>query len=400
MGRSNGGRYMNRSKLLGALLLFLLPIFLWVGVAHGQSFRSGNTTTVGASEVVDSSLYATGNTIDIAGEVKGDVFCAGQNITISGRVTGDVICAGQTVRVSGVVVGDVRVAGQTVAIGGTVMGNVSAAGQTVTFEGSSTVGGDASIGSSNAVVNGTVGRDLSVGGETVALTSKVGRNVKASSDNLTLGSNTEVAGELSYTGRSDAFVASGAKVGKTTHYQPQAEEDQGSSGRVFAFGFGFTVLVVLALLILSLALVMLFPAAVNDTVNLGLANPLKTFLIGLAASIVTPIVVVVLVVSVVGIPLGLFLGLVWLLVLALNGPLFSYFVGRLIWRSQRNAIVVMLVGVLVVLVAYLIPFVGVLTFLAMMWLGAGMTITKLFRSMPRPQYVLAPHAHPTRSRKK
>lgn len=391
---------MKRSKLVGALLLFLLPIFVWVGVAHGQSFRSGDTTTVGANEVVDSSLYAAGNTVDIAGEVRGDVFCAGQNITVSGKVAGDVICAGQTVRVSGTVEGDVRVAGQTVAIGGEVMGNVSAAGQTVTLEGSARVAGDVSIGSTNAVVNGRVGRDLSAGGSTVAITNKVGRNVKASTDNLTLASGADVGGELSYTSRNDASVAGDAKVaGATTRYQPKQKESNNSYGRVFAFGFGFTVLVMLSLLILSLALVLLFPSAITDTVALGLANPLRTALIGLAAGIVTPIVIVALMISVVGIPLGLLLLLTWLLLLMLSGPLFSYSVGKLAWRSQRNAIAIMAVGVLIVMIAYLIPFIGALTFFAMMWMGTGMAIRQLFNRVPRPHYQLAnPAAAPTAAR--
>jgi len=389
-----------KKKLVGALLLFL-PLFLWVGIAHGQSFRSGDTTTVAAGEVVDSTLYAAGNTIDIAGEVKGDVFCAGQNITVSGKVTGDVICAGQTVRVSGTVEGDVRVAGQTVAIGGEVTGNVSVAGQTVTIEGSAKIGGDASVGGDSAVVNGIVGRDLAVGGTTVLLSNKVGRNVKASTENLSLVNGAEVAGELSYTSRSDAYVASGAKVnGTTTRYEPKEEHQDDNRGTVLGFSLGVAFMIILAFMILALALVLLFPTAIHNTANLALADPLKTFVIGLSASLIAPIVIVALMISVVGIPLGILAGLVWLIILMLNGPLFGYFLGRLVWRDQRNAVVIMAVGVLILLVTYLIPFVGVVTFLAMFWMGTGMAIRQLFHSIPRPQYTVGAPAAKLRANKK
>jgi hypothetical protein len=144
-----------------------------------------------------------------------------------------------------------------------------------------------------------------------------------------------------------------------------------------------------ALLIFSLTLILLFPAAVNDTVALGLADPLKTALIGLGATIAVPIAIVALLISVVGIPLALFVGLIWLLILMVSGPLFSYLIGRLIWRSQHNVVAVMAVGVVVVMVAYLIPVLGALVFFGMLWMGTGMAIRQLLRSMPRPQYELA-----------
>ncbi|HTE22750.1 MAG TPA: polymer-forming cytoskeletal protein [Candidatus Limnocylindria bacterium] len=380
---------MKKSKLVGALLLFLVPLMAWVGLARAQVIRSGDNTTVAANEVIDSSLYAFGKTIDIAGEVKGDVICGGQNVSISGRVSGDVICAGQTVRISGRVAGDVRAAGQTVAVGGEVKGNLSVTAQSFSLEGSGKVGGDAAAAGDDIVLNGTVGRDAAVAGATATLANRVGRNVKASGDRLTLSDQASVGGELSYTSKNEAAIASGAKIaGRTTRYEPEPE-NRANYGKVFSFGFGMGLYAVLSLLIVALALVLLFPHAFDGVTGLALNDPLKSFLVGLVASFAVPVFIVGLMVSVVGIPLALLTLLGWLLVLFLAGPFFAYFVGRLVWREQKHAVLIMLVGSLLVLVAYLIPVLGAVTFLAAIWLGTGMILRALFHRTPKPAYNLA-----------
>lgn len=60
---------MKKRTILGALLLLLLPIFMMIGSANGQTFRSGDVTTIDANETVSSSLFASGRTVDIAGTV-------------------------------------------------------------------------------------------------------------------------------------------------------------------------------------------------------------------------------------------------------------------------------------------------------------------------------------------
>jgi cytoskeletal protein CcmA (bactofilin family) len=389
---------MKRAKLLGVLGLFLAPLVLFIGVASAQSFRSGDNTTVAAGEVVDSTLFAAGRTVDIAGEVHGDVFCAGQNITVSGKVSGDVICAGQTVHISGTVEGDVRAAGQTVTVGGEVKGNLSVGSQSFTLESTGKVGRDALIGGGDAVLNGSVGRDLALGSGTATLASSVGRHVKASGDQLTLSDQASVGGDLSYTSKNEASVASSAKVaGKTTHYEPKPEK-RSNYGKVFSFSFGLGLYAVLSLLIVALALVLLFPRAFDSVTGLALADPLKAFLWGLAASFVMPVLIIGLMVTVIGIPLGLLGLLSWLLIVMLAGPFFAYFVGRLMWRRQEHAVLIMLAGSLVVLIAYLIPLVGAVVLLAAMWLGTGMLLRALFHRTPKPAYNLAPV--PTKSRRK
>jgi cytoskeletal protein CcmA (bactofilin family) len=383
---------MKRAKLWGILGLFVAPLVLGVGLARAQAVRTGDNTTVAAREVIDSSLYAAGRTIDIAGEVNGDVFCVGQNVTVSGTVRGDVVCAGQTVHISGTVEGDVRAAGQNVVIGANVKGGLTVGAQSFTLENGATIARDATIGGDTAVLNGSVGRDVVIGSAQTTLSQNVGRNVKATVEHLNITGRATIGGELSYTSRNKADIATGAEVaGRTTRYKPQAEK-QSDYGKVFNFGFGMGLYAVLSLLIVALALVLLFPHAFDAASVVALRDPFKTFLWGLGASFVAPVLIIGLLVTVIGIPLGLLVLLAWLLVVMLSGPFFGYAIGRLIWREQKHAVLTMLVGSLIVLFAYLVPVIGAFMLLAALWFGSGMVLRTVFHRTPKPHYTPRPSA--------
>ncbi len=382
---------MNIRKVTGVLLLFIVPIIGWVGLANAQSFRSGDTTTVDANETVNSSLFASGRTVDIAGTVDGDLYCAGVNVFVSGTVRGDVLCAGQTVTLSGKVEGDVRLAGQTVTLSGQVGGSASVATSAFSLDSQARIDRDLSAASSDMTLNGEVGRDIALAGASVVLNNKVGRNVNASVENLRLNGQTDIGGGLFYTSNRDAVIAAGANIaGDTKRTQPQ--QTKGTLETPFVTGMSFVFYLIFALLLLSLALVLLFPAAIHAISGQAVASPLKTLLVGFIAGLAVPVLIIVLMITVIGIPLALLLLGIWILILWLAGPVFSYYVGRLLLSRQTNQIFIMAFGALVVLVLLFVPILGFLVWLAAMWMGSGMILLEAFRRTPRPGYEIQPNA--------
>lgn len=379
---------MRRAKYLLIGLLFLLPVIGWLGVAHAQSFHSGDNVTVAADETVNDTLYATGKTIDIAGTVNGDVFCFGQDITVSATVHGDVICAGQSVSVTGKVSGDVRLAGQDVTLGGTVDGNASVAGQTFTESSHARVGRDISIGSQTATLNGPVGRDLAASARNVTVNNSVGRNVQANVRKLSLGSNASIGGSVDYTSNDGLARSKGAVVaGSITRSSPKAGHVR--PGAIVAVNFFMALFVFVAFLLIALLLVLFMPRTFHMAAETARGHLLRTFLVGFVASIVVPVVLVALLFTVVGIPLALFAGLVWLVMVLLSGSFAAYLLGRLLLQgSTNNAIWIMLLGGAVLLILYFVPFLGVITSLLALWFGLG-TILQQFAHMPRPRYDMA-----------
>jgi len=373
---------MKRAKYLLIALLLALPVLGWVAVVHAQSFHSGNDVTVAEGQTLNSTLFAAGNTVDIAGTVNGDVFCAGQNVTVSGTINGDVLCAGQTVTVSGIVNGDVRLGGQDVTLNAKVTGSASIGSQTYTQSSSASVAKDLSVGANNASLNGSVGRDVAVGATTLTIANIVGRDVQFAGQNLKLESNARIGGDVNYTSNNTLQKSTGAVVvGDTYKHIPTKHE----RALTPAFGWLFALYIFVSFLAASLALVLLFPRAFEHAARYSRKHLGLTFLVGFVASIVVPIALVFLFITVIGIPFALLAGLVWLVMIILAGPTAAYLVGHAVLRERQNAILIMLVGAVILFVLYVIPFLGFLVWAVASWFGLGALLLQA-RRIGRPHY--------------
>lgn len=379
---------MNKLRILAATLLTALASgLIFSGVAGAQEFRASNNTNVSRDEVIDSSLFIAGSSVNIDGEIHGDVFCAGQSVTVSGHVHGDVLCAGQTVRISGTVDGDVRLAGQTVSISSEIKGNATIGGQSFNLESSGLIKGDATIGSNDASLNGIIGRDLAVGGSRITISSTVGRNIRGSVEDLTLTTTAVVKGNIEYTSKKDFSRAPEAQViGQVTRHTPVAGTPK--RGAVFGFNLMWFLYWFLAMLAIALALALLFPGLLHNITDRAMPRPWKALLTGLVASLAVPVGLVVLSTTFIGIPLAVVLGLLWLVIILVSGPTAGYYLGRNLLTNSKHAVYIMFTGAGLLIILYFIPFIGALVLLLSIWLGSGMILLELMRRTPRPVHAV------------
>ena len=366
------------------ILLSLASIGGWLCTAHAQTFRSGDTVSTPSGGTVNSSLFVAGQSIDVGGTVRGDVFCAGQNVHLTATVLGDVLCMGQNVTISGRVSGDVRLAGQSVSLGSVVAGNATVAAQDFTEESGARIGGDLSINAHQVKLSGPVGRDAAIASGGVTIANSVGRNVQARVQELRLASGARVGGNISYTSPQPLVRASGAVVtGKITHYTPAAHHGS------LAAGLLWLLYLFAALLLAALLLVLLLPWMFHAAAELARRRLWRTFLIGLVASIVVPVLLLTLAFTIIGLPLALLLGLVWLVIMIVSAPFAAYLLGRLLLRrATDNAIWTMLLGAALLIIVSFIPFLNVLVDLVAYWFGLGMVLQYVVH-LPRPHYHMA-----------
>lgn len=355
-----------RSTLVAVLAIF---VFGGVAVAATQPYRSGTNVVVPAGEVVDHSLFVSGDTVTVAGTVNGDVFCAGKTVFITGTINGDVLCAGQDVNISGTVNGSVRAAGQSVSIGGTVQRAISLAGQSVRVQPDAKLGGDATLAGSSVVVAGNLARDAYTAGGTVTITGKIARNLDTRTDDLN--------------------VTPGSVGGEVTQVKsPAPKAQEAVSVNLPLAGLKFALLFGLAMFVTAMVLVALAPRKFQSLADHTLTKPGKTLLIGLLVAFLLPIALVALLVTVIGIPLAIFLGIVWMAAAFLSGPVFAYIVGRRLMRESHKPLAIMAVGSLVVVLLYMIPvvnfFVGSLAYL----MGMGALTNVVRRSVGKPTYTV------------
>ena len=100
-------RFSFSALVLGsALLVLAVP-----GAAMAAEVRNDTSAVVAPGETVNDDLFASGQTVTVAGRVIGDVYAIGQTVVVTGTVDGDLIAAAQQVVVDGTVNGNVRAAG-------------------------------------------------------------------------------------------------------------------------------------------------------------------------------------------------------------------------------------------------------------------------------------------------
>jgi len=356
--------------------LVILSGLVFVGVANAQSFKSGDTISVPASETINGMLFATGSNIDIAGTVNGDVYCAGQTINISGTVNGDVICAGQTVNVSGKIDGSLRLAGQTVTLSGTIGNSATIATQDLTIDKNAVITRDLLGGSQNVTVNGSIGRDFVSGTRSLTVYGTVGRDVRGGLDTLTVGSTGVIGGNVDYYGTKDPVVTTGGKItGTITRTTPKKQQFTDYSP--VAFAIGWFIYSFIAMLALALVMVGLFPRVLEKSAAETMKKPGKAALVGALAIILTPVFIVMLFMTVIGAPLAILTILTWIVIMILSTPFAAFLLGRALLRdAKQKPIVVMLLGASILIVSYFIPIIGFITLIAAYLFGVGMILVQ------------------------
>lgn len=376
-------------KIIGITLIAVLLGLGFAGVAHASNLRTGVSPSVGANQVVDNTLWIAGQTVDVAGSVNGDVFCAGQDVVISGHVSGDVICAAQTITISGRVDGNIRVAASTVTVTGSATGNATIAAQSFTQTAGSSIGGDVSIAGANLNLNGTIGRDALLAGSTIQIDGSIGRNVKAETPNLSLASSANIAGNLNYTSQNDLSRAAGARVAGTTTRTEPTNPQRNTFADMFWAKVGFDLFALVALLFMGIILILIAPRMFNSVTTIKSSDIWKPLLVGLVAMIVVPVLVIISMSTIIGLPLGFLIMFAWIIVWMIAIIVAGYWLGRVMMPKQRNVILLMLVGVVVLAVIMSIPILGGIVWFLASLLGSGLILMNIQKRLPKPNYVIS-----------
>lgn len=320
--------------------------------------------TLAAAVQKDGPQFYSGTVIDVADDIDGDVYVAGQSVTVSGNITGDVIAAGQTINITGTVDGNVRLTGQSIGISGQVTrsGTLFASDVTVTDTGS--FGGDIVGAASTITIAGAVTRNLLVGVDRLTISGPVGGNV-------------------TYTSSKDAQISTGAVAGTVERIEaPESDDAEPSPGSQFLGWILGLLYALVALSLITLLAGLLVPRLLHRVTDHLMPVPWKALLVGLVASIVVPIALVLLLATLIGAPLALAGMLVWFVLTLATFIYGAYYIGRLVFRGPQHPVVKSLVGGVILIVALHIPWLNVLVWLVMVWLGLGAQLLEFQRKRP------------------
>ena len=343
-------------------------------LALGADLRVGEQPSVGAQERITDDVYIVGGSVLSSGVIFGDLIAGGGNIVVSGSVGGDLIAGGGSVTVTSNVPDDVRVGGGSVVIQGTVGGDLLVGGGQVHIT-SPRVGGDVIAGGGAIRIDGAVGGDILAGGDEIYLNGPISGNVKIKANKLTLGKNTVITGDLTYSAKKEMTQEEGAVVRGEIKYEPRP--DTKSSVRILAvLGLGKLA----ALLACALVVGLIFRRYAREIVTRVTQSPLSELGRGLIIVIVLPVLSVLLLITVVGIPLGI-MGIVsFVAAMLFSWILAPILLGSIVYRSiaKRDLYEVswttILLGVVLYSLLGLIPVLGWIVQVGVMFASLGAAI--------------------------
>jgi cytoskeletal protein CcmA (bactofilin family) len=360
---------MRLKYLLGLFLMIVVSLFFMAGNAQAKEMRSSTNVNVAKTELIDSSLTATGNKINIEGTINGNLYCSGQDIIISGKVNGSVYCAGTNVSISGRIDGDLFALAQNMKLSSAINGSVNILASSIDLDSKTRIRQDLFAAGSNTTIDGLIARDVTINANTAKVGAVIGRNLEGNYNSLELTSSADIRGDVKYNSNNDIKKDSGAKVkGNITKsaMMNSGAKLNGIGAVILSFLF-----MIISLLIVSLTTVLVMPnfyIKAKDQINDHLGGSIGW---GFFNLIIVPIIAFILILTLVGIPLSGLILIAWALSLMLSGPIFAYYIGSKIIKDKKKHFITMLVGSLIVLVLYVVPVVNVLLGLTVAVLGSG-----------------------------
>lgn len=334
----------------------------------GQQFVAGERVTITNANVAD------------------DIFAAGKDVKFDTATAKLIVSAGASLWLTNVTAEDLILAGGQIDLSGTVTDDVIAAacpvcpvGGYVRLNDSMQVGDEARLVGREVQVDGKVGGNLFAAGQRVVLSGEVGGNAKFEAEHIVLERGARVEGNLRWAGPNAPELREGAVVvGKIVEVEPIFPFDkklpEHAGWWYVMMGVAAVLGILLAFVLLGVALQLAAPVLLADAASTARSDMWSSLGRGLVVSLLGPAVVALLMASVVGIPIGLVAGAALLLLFALGYVAVSYCIGlylrHLSGKSEvvsgtGGRIVLTTVGILVLFVVGLVPFIGwVIDFLA------------------------------------
>ena len=337
-------------------------------------------------DAVSGDVVAVGGGVEVGGRIGGDIHATGGEVILDAAVAGSVLSMGGRVRVVNRIDGDLKMAGGHVENAAAVGGNIMMAGGHVILARGADIAGNALAVGGRVDIDGTIGGDMRAAGRRVVIGGEVRGNVQVDALEVSILPTAHIHGNLKYRSPNDADIHAEAVIdGDVTFIQ--SEEPTHAVGFAFAVAGGAVILTFIALLALGAVQVLVLPKLSFAAARLGMAEPWKSLGLGFALLVAVPIGIAILMSTLIGIILGLVLAALYLITVALGLVIAAIAVGRrglsILGRDWDDVawgrIGVGAVGLVVIAVVVLIPFLAMLAVGLALSLGMGSLAVQVIR---------------------
>lgn len=350
-------------------------------------WRAGVRVNVVASEHRD--VWVAGALVSIRGVVNHELTAAGAEVDADVNTKGDTRLAGAIVSVTGEFDKDLYVGGARVNVDARIAGSLKAAGARVLVGSRTEIEGPARLAGADVVFAGDAHGPAEMYGDLVRIDGHIAGNVLVRARSVVIGKTAVVDGDAIFQTLDEPQIEQGAILrGRQTVTlpQPTAPDPRATLKALLAvllFGIG-------AGLILGLILLLGARSLVEQAIACVRQSPFQALVIGLAILILVPVIATFLIVIIVGIPVGLLTLLAFPLMLFVGWVIATFAISDWLFnrgRAERSfgmRLLFLLGGLVVVSLIGIVPIVGALVWLLVMFIGLG-ALWQALRVKPSPR---------------
>lgn len=367
---------LSSAGLVGALVLCVTTPGQAIDLRHVEH----GVVNVDPGEVIDDTLVVFAQSVHIDGTVNGSVIAFGMEVDVGGTVLGNVTVFTRRLDIDGVVEGDVLAFAQSLSLRGRIGGDLWAFNESTTQDEENQIGGNATLFAGDGGIDGSVGRDLTMFGGILTVGGEVGRGVRFRGNQIVVRAPAQIGGDLSAVVRSEemAEIDPAAVILGDRSIELQEREERPA---FTAWTVVWQVLRVVSGFLVGLILFWALPPLAR--VDFGDGRVLLTSGgVGFLAVVAAPAAVLILAVTIVGLHLAFLTLLLWLIGIYLSKLMVAQFIGgSLLGRKPDGAATALglLLGVVLVVAAVNLPFVGWLINFLLVLVGLGALLMGLYR---------------------
>jgi len=230
-----------------------------------------------------------------------------------------------------------------------------------------------------------IGGDLLLGAGTARIDGLIKGDINSGVGSLTIASTASIRGKLTYISENEANIQSGAQIrGRITHKLPPVAAGIGLWGKVIGF---------LMTLVLGIIIVLLAPRRVKAVTESIRTRPWACLGWGAFILVATPIAALIVCITIIGLPLGLITLAVYTIAIYLTRLFVGLLIGQLIIGAFRGVetraalVGALVLGLAILSLLKLIPFVGFFFGLATILFGLGAILVSERKLRAEAQYI-------------
>jgi len=366
--------------LIGLLLTFALST-----PAFALETRKGFTVSVPSAETVEGALVATGDNVQVDGTINGDLIVWARTVEIRGKVSGDLIFGGERAEIRGTVDGNVYQFGRTLDVRGTVVRSIYGFNKFMTLDPEARVGADVNFFGQSLRSDGVVSRSVWFYGENARIEGSIGKNLITHGRQIDLLAPARVGGDFvaHVLRQNDVRIESGVTIGGATETQLVPPRTSRLARPKFYF---WVVVNLLGTMLLGFVWLLLTPRFFHGSVQV--VSRWRSLGLGFAVLVAAPIAMIIVAITLIGLPIALIALALYLLGLYAAKIIVGAYLGRTLLKtsstSMRDSLLALLLGLIILLALFQIPYLGKAIHAAVFCFGLGALSSQLARrAQPR-----------------